>query len=149
MNIFRKGFVWVIKKICLCNSQKAQFLLQIQIKDSICMHFLICTLVFVEIFKKHIKNVSIAKKGLKGTCLLKDACFIDVWVCTEVVIKTASLITGKWILVKGTNCPDSVMRCLALSHCQTQLQKQHNYMSSNNSPYLIRTLATVNCISTC
>lgn len=41
-----------------------------------------------------------------------------------------------------------VMSC-SLSHCQTQLQKQHNYMSSNNSPYLIWTLATVNCISMC
>lgn len=26
MNILRKGFVWVIKKIYLCNSQKSQFL---------------------------------------------------------------------------------------------------------------------------
>lgn len=62
MNILRKGFVWVIKKIYLCNSQKSQFPLQREIKDSICMHFLICTLVFVTVFKKHIKNISIAKK---------------------------------------------------------------------------------------
>lgn len=51
-----------MKKIYLSNSQRAQFLLQIQIKDSICTHFLICTLVFVAVFKKHIKNISIAKK---------------------------------------------------------------------------------------
>lgn len=97
MNTFRKRFAWVIKKIYLCSTEKAQFLLRIQIKDAICMHFfLIFTLVFVGVLQKRIKKISTEKKkGLKATCLLENICFADVWACTEVVIETASLITGK------------------------------------------------------
>lgn len=76
----------------------------------------------LEFYKNTLKTSALQKKkkkGFKATHLLENVCFIDVSACREVVIETASLITAKWILVKSTNCPNSVMLWCYVLLCLT------------------------------